>query len=385
VRRFDAIVVGAGPAGSTAAYRLARAGARVVLIDRARFPRDKPCGGGLSQRAVRLLPVPVDPVVEQVVRAFEFRFRYGRACERRSARPLVLMTQRRRLDAFLAERAAEAGAEFRDRARLASVDASSTRVRVTVDGRSLEGDVLVGADGVNGVTARALALAEPRLHTVALEGNLDGATPRGPLDRAVIELGTVAGGYGWLFPKTGHVNVGVWGWSSEGPRLRQHLAGLCHAHGYDPESLRDVKGYRLPLRPPGAAASRGRAVLVGDAAGLVDPFSGDGIYEALLSARLASEAVLDLLAGHAGDVRSYSERLAASLGPLAASSWALKRAFERFPRLSFAVTRAPFVWNVAESVFCGDLSQPGAARGAVRVPLRLLDALGANATSGSAA
>ena len=383
MRRFDAIVVGAGPAGSTAAYRLARAGARVVLIDRARFPRDKPCGGGLSQRAVRLLPVPVDPVVEQVVHAFEFRFRYGRACERRSGRSLVLMTQRRRLDAFLVERAAEAGAEFRDAARLASVDAASTGVRVTVDGSRLEADVLVGADGVNGVTARALALADPRVHTVALEGNLDGATPRAA-DCAVIELGTVPGGYGWLFPKAGHVNVGVWGWSSEGRRLRQHLAGLCRAHGYDPASLRDLKGYRLPLRPPGAAASARRAVLVGDAAGLVDPFSGDGIYEALLSARVASEAVLDVLAGRAGDIRSYSERLAASLDPLAASSWALKRAFDRFPRLSFAVTRSPFVWKVAESVFCGDLAHPGAARGAVRLPLRLLDALGADATRASA-
>ena len=99
--RFDAIVVGAGPAGSTTAYRLARAGASVLLVDKARFPRDKPCGGGLTLRAARLLPFSVDPVVEDVVDRFQLRLRYGTSFERASEEPLCLMTQRSRLDEFL--------------------------------------------------------------------------------------------------------------------------------------------------------------------------------------------------------------------------------------------------------------------------------------------
>src|SRR5690242_6353528 len=94
---FDAAVVGAGPAGSTTAYRLARAGARVLLVDRARFPRDKPCGGGLTIRAVRELPVDVEPVVEQVIDRMAVRLNYGSHFQRGGRRPLVLMTQRRRL------------------------------------------------------------------------------------------------------------------------------------------------------------------------------------------------------------------------------------------------------------------------------------------------
>src|SRR5919199_1231084 len=155
VRRYDVIVVGAGPAGSTTAYRLARAGARAMMLDRARFPRDKPCGGGLTIRAVRELPFSVEPVVEDTVHAFGFGLRYARRAELRSAKPLVLMTQRRRLDAFLAEQAAEAGAEFRDGAKVTDVAADG---EVVLDGERLHADVVVGADGANGVTARAVDL-----------------------------------------------------------------------------------------------------------------------------------------------------------------------------------------------------------------------------------
>ena len=132
MERFDAIVVGAGPAGSTVALRLARAGASVLLLDRERFPRDKPCGGGLTERAVKQLPVSVEPVVEEVVDRFELGFRYGTRFERGGERPLVLMTQRRLLDAHLAQEAARAGADFRDglRAKALELGRASCRERV---------------------------------------------------------------------------------------------------------------------------------------------------------------------------------------------------------------------------------------------------------------
>src|SRR5215475_2552799 len=101
--KVDVLVAGAGPAGSATAIHLARGGARVLLADKARFPRDKPCGGGLTGRAVRVLPCAVDPVVEHVVDRFELRLRYGAHFERSASEPMILMTQRRRLDAFLAQ------------------------------------------------------------------------------------------------------------------------------------------------------------------------------------------------------------------------------------------------------------------------------------------
>ncbi len=106
-------MIGAGPAGSTAAYRLATAGARVLLLDKATFPRDKPCGGGVTGRAARLLPFSIEPVVEDVVERLECGLRYRRRFTRRARAPLAYMTQRRRLDHFLLQKAAEAGVEVR--------------------------------------------------------------------------------------------------------------------------------------------------------------------------------------------------------------------------------------------------------------------------------
>src|SRR5581483_10938102 len=108
---MDAIVVGGGPAGSTAAYRLAAAGASVLLVDRAAFPRDKPCGGGVTGRAARLLPFSIEPVVEDTVDRLECGLRYRSRFTRRARAPLAYMTQRRRLDHFLLEQAAAAGAD----------------------------------------------------------------------------------------------------------------------------------------------------------------------------------------------------------------------------------------------------------------------------------
>jgi geranylgeranyl reductase family protein len=373
VERFDTIVVGAGPAGSTAAFRLSRAGARVLLVDRERFPRDKPCGGGLTYRAVRQLPVPVDPVVEDSVELVELGFRYGRRFERHGDGPLVLMTQRRRLDAHLVGHAAAAGADFRDGVRATELELEGAGAIVRFGAAAARAPVLIGADGVNGLTARALGLLDSRRHGVALEGNVPYGKDEGRFrGRALLDLGTVPGGYAWAFPKGDHVNVGVGGWEGEGPRLREHLARACAGYGLPHERLREVRGYRLPMRGPGEGPVRGRALAVGDAAGLIDPFSGDGIYEALVSARFAVEAALDVLAGREADLEPYADRLARELDPLMSAGWAAKVAFDRYPRLSYGVARTPPAWRLAEHMLRGEN-----ATGVLRLPAKALKALAA--------
>ena len=371
VERCDVLVVGAGPAGSATAIRLAQGGAGVLLVDKACFPRDKPCGGGLTGRALPHAPCDVSPVVEHVVDRLVVRVGYGAKLARRAASPVVRMTQRRRLDLHLAEAAAGAGADFRDGVRVEEIELAADGATARIAGSRVHASYLVGADGANGVVAKVAGLGDGIVRGVALEGNarwsaLDPAPYR---ETAWIELGAVSGGYGWVFPKGDHANLGVGGWLSEGPNLGAHLERLARAHGLEPGALDEIRGHRLPMRRPGAPAARGRVLLVGDAAGLVDPLSGDGIYEAFLSARLATEAIL------ADSPGEYEAALSAALDRHASASWKAKRVSGRFPRACLWALRAPGVFAAVTQLLRGDLAHPSEAGGLARPPLRILSHL----------
>src|SRR4051812_3562060 len=344
VERFDVIVVGAGPAGSLTAHLLACEGIRTLLVDRARFPRDKPCGGGVTMRGLRLLPFAIGPVVERQITTIAFRHPGLGAFEHGGIAPVVLMTQRKRLDAFLAEQAALAGADFRDGAKLRAVElAEDGRPVVTFDDGSQAGaDVLVAADGANGICGRSLGLGQDRIFAPALEANVAYDAVGAGVEQhvALLEMGYVPGGYGWVFPKGDHANVGVGGWDSQGPLLRDHLRAVCARHGIAWESLTELRGHRLPMRGDGTQVARGRALAIGDAAGLVDPLSGDGMYEAFTSAHVATACIRDVLDGRATDLSAYPGRLDNALGRHTSLAWIAKAAIERTPGIALRVARS---------------------------------------------
>jgi geranylgeranyl reductase family protein len=373
VQHFDVLVVGGGPAGSATAHHLASAGVSVLLADKARFPRDKPCGGGLTTRAFLRSPVDPTPVVEEKVDEVELRFRYGDRVVRRARSPVIWMTQRRRLDAFLLDAARAQGVEVREGARVELGD------DLKVNGERIKVDAIVGADGANGTTAKAVGLGNGIVHGVALEGNVAyGRLARRRYDgRAVIELADIPGGYGWVFPKGDHVNVGVGAWQAAGSHLRDYLAQTCAAHGLEPQELTELRGHRLPLRRPGTRIAGERALLVGDAAGLIDPVSGDGMYECFVSASLAASAIGDLLEGRASSLAPYELAVDDELGSLHRASWKLKKALDRWPRASWRIARTKLLWRTVERLLLAELSAPGEQRGLARVPLRVLERLGA--------
>ena len=370
---FDVAIVGAGPAGSLAAYQLATAGTRVLLVDKATFPRDKPCGGGVTGRAARLLPFSIDPVVEDVVDRMECRLNYGSHFTRRARGPLAYMTQRRRLDHLLLQRAAEAGADVREGVKVSDVREGA----LTVDGAEIGARIVIGADGCNGMSAKALGLAREITHGVALEANY-------PYDARfahamVLEITAVKGGYAWIFPKGDHINLGVGGDESEGPKLRAHLQRLCDAYEVDADAAEDTRGYRLPMRRAGSTLARGSTAVIGDAAGLVDPFSGDGMYEAFYSAKLVADASLELLAGRADTLDPYAAAVERRIAPLAAAGWGAKAAFGRFPRTTFAIARLPVTFRVLEKLLRGELPHLGSARGLEKGSIRLIYAVARHA------
>jgi flavin-dependent dehydrogenase len=129
------------------------------------------------------------------------------------------------------------------------------------------------------------------------------------------------------------------------------------------------------MRRPGTRLARERALLVGDAAGLIDPISGDGIYEAFVSARLASEAIADLLSGRAATLEPYETATRHALDPIASAGWGAKVALDKFPRAMFALMCIPVTWRALEKIVTGELGAPSAAQGLERRAMKLIDAL----------
>jgi flavin-dependent dehydrogenase len=306
-------------------------------------------------------------VVEDAITDVEIGFGYRERLERTSDAPLVLMTQRRRLDAHLAEAAAAAGADFRDGVRVRDIELTDGGAVVATDADRLTAAAVIGADGCNGVSAKALGLGDGVTYGVAYEGNVPwGTLPRERWQgRLLLEFDSIPGGYAWIFPKGDHANLGVGGWGREAPNLRDHLARLCDSAGVPVEAMEHARGYRLPLRRPGDAVARGRALIIGDAAGLVDPMSGDGMYEAFLSSRLASEAVADLLAGHTDDLTGFQATLDGALSRHRAVSWAGKLLFDDAPGLARRLAASRWLWPRVVRRIRGDTYHrrgPGSAR-----------------------
>jgi geranylgeranyl reductase family protein len=360
---YDAIIAGAGPAGSTAARLLAEDGAKVLLLDKHRFPRDKPCGGGVTLRAASVQDLDLSPVIERTIYAARFSLRLGDTFDRTYPEPLTYMTQRCRLDALLAERAASAGAAFHDGEAVKSVEAgdsalerpsSSARpealvgragqprpVSVTTSHATYTARVLIAADGANGITGRATGLTPRFEEAVALEGNLP-YTPDIPeewREYVGLDLGGLAGGYGWVFPKGEHLNVGVGAWKYAAFTLRPKLADLCRRHGLDTARLENLRGHHLPLRTAGAPIARGPVALAGDAAGLIDPLSGEGIHMAFASGRLAADHSLRYLAGETTCMASYEQAVDEQLQPELDVSRRLQELFHFAPPPYLALMR----------------------------------------------
>lgn len=358
---YDAIVVGAGPAGSTAARHLARAGAKVLLVDKTRFPRDKPCGGGITFRADTANDLDFSSVTEREIYGVRVSADMGPRFDRTSTTLLARMTQRRRLDEFLAQEAASAGADFRDGSAVREIEITGGTARVRSNGDAYEARVLIGCDGVNGQSAKALGLRPAAEHAVALEANY-------PADARLMEqwqrfialdLGGIPGGYGWVFPKDDHLNIGVGGWKNIGPTLRARLSRFCAYYGLDEARLFGHRGYQLPLRGDDQPIVCGPAMLAGDAAALVDPLSGEGIWAAFVSGRLAAQEATRYLAGDVPDLRGYQRTLDAEMQEEILLSRRLMAIFQRLPSFSVLMLKHNgLFWRYLTEIIRGEITYP---------------------------
>jgi geranylgeranyl reductase family protein len=323
---YDALVVGAGPAGSHLACLLARTGRRVALIDKQRFPREKVCGGGLTRKAVALLDIDIDSVVHRWIQGAYLTFQ-NRATIVKDVNPAAGCTVlRNEFDQALVERACDAGAQFFAGTALIDVRADGESAVASTSRGEFKARRLFAADGV-GSTARTKIFGKHSVSYVpALEALVripDNAMERYG-DRVVFDFGGMPRGYGWIFPKSDHLNVGVYS-PFGATQLREHLDRFIDRY----PALRhrrdiEYRGFAIPIRNEAKAFERGNVALVGDAAGLAESLFGEGIYFALKSAALAAQSET----GHDAMPMCYTELLRRELLPeLRAAAWLAKVLF----------------------------------------------------------
>ena len=354
--RYDAVVVGAGPAGSIAALVLARGGARVALVDKAAFPRDKACGDLVGPHGVQVLTdlgltVPDAGVASDMMAvgpsgnrsrlpAFPGRTYPGHG----------LIIPRLAFDHSLRESALAAGAAG-VKARVTAVDRDDdgqVRAVITSGGQRLAADVIVGADGSLSPVARLAGLLNPggALWGFAVRAYVPGDVPLPLLVSLDSRPWHLYPGYGWLFPGAdGQANVGIGlglGRTRRSTPLRDDLTRFCALlrHHHDLAASAEpgpVIGGWLQMGGYGTAAARGNVLLAGDAAGLINPLQGEGIAQAMVSGRLAAESIL---AAPGEAAARYTAALTGIFAPYAQGAATLQRAMISHPRAASLTLRA---------------------------------------------
>jgi len=342
--RYDVIIAGGGPAGATAAFFLGRAGKKVLVLEKELLPRYKPCGGAVSAEVLEQFPFSFEPVIQSRVNAISYVLG-----DEVVTIPVVgsslRMVMRKQFDAYLLE---HVQAEVRQGEAARSVDESSESISVeTVKGERIEADYLVAADGANSLMAHSLGLRRKKSMAGAIE--IEAEVPDETLHRfaenPIFIFGEISSGYIWIFPKADHLSIGIGG-LKPGPGELQAVLERVMQHFGIPIQRQASHGHPVPIFGQEETLGTQRSLLVGDAAGLVDPFTGEGIRFAIKSGHLAAQAIL------AGVPEDYSEWVNKSMGRNLRMGNVMRRIFYPYQKTWFELAlRSPAVSQALVDMF----------------------------------
>jgi geranylgeranyl reductase family protein len=305
---YDVIVVGAGPGGSNAAAVALRGGLRVAQIDRFEFPRVKPCAGGVTIKACNALQLDLEPSIRQTSTSIEFNLWKSHLNRFSHQVPILRMVLRPEFDNFLVEQNRRFdNFTFMPGERVLGIEHDGC-FKVKTEKRTISSRQLVGADGASSIVNRVFNISRPKASAVAIETNIyrDVAELATEL-RPCFDFGVVEWGYGWVFPKDDHWSLGIYTFAKGIRDLRERLKSYIAAKGFTLPNGTElsfeahtipVGGYRLNI--PEAPV-----YLVGDAGGFADALTGEGIYAALESGRLAGQTICDVAKGKGCHSRYY--------------------------------------------------------------------------------
>jgi geranylgeranyl reductase family protein len=377
---WDVAVVGGGPAGLAAARAAAAAGARTVVLERAEHPRYKTCGGGLMGASLAAAGLDRLPSRDSITAA-TFTLRGGRGYTRRHAEPLLAMVLRDEFDDALRRRAEAAGATVRPRAAVRGVEAGAGDHAIVrlADGTTVTAAAVVGADGSAGITARHVGVEFDQVD-LGLEQEIDVPEPvadqwRG---RILLDWGKRPGSYGWVFPKGSRLTVGVIASRGQGEWTKQYLREFTARLKLDSYPVARDSGHLTRCRADGSPLRKGRVLVAGDAAGLLEPWTREGISFALRSGAFAGEAAAKAAAAESpaateSALSEYSQAVSRVLVPEMAAGRLFLTAFSKHTGVFHAGLATPKGQRMFGRICRSELTYPEiAAKPGARRALALL-------------
>jgi geranylgeranyl reductase family protein len=306
----DLVIVGAGPAGTMAAFEAANAGLDVLLLDRVAFPRLKPCGGGITTKALMQIPFSVSEVLEVATGTVKMGLRLETPKEFSTEGFICAFAVRSKFDAFLLEAAKSAGAKFHVVREISDVSFDiDSGVSLTIDkSTKIFSKYLIAADGANSTIRRLLDPVRLDFKRgFALEGlvsySLIDAPPKMEFDFGVVDYG-----YGWIFPKGDHANVGIYTCNPNVRLSKDQLRNYCVAK-LGASEISDIVGFPLGFGAPSYRHTTERVLFAGDAAGFCEPLLGEGIHNAVKSGRYAGISVAEAVVGRRRIGLRYNARI----------------------------------------------------------------------------
>jgi geranylgeranyl reductase family protein len=352
--RWDVAVVGAGPAGLAAAREAARAGARTIVLERAAHPRYKTCGGGLIGASLAAAAPHITVPSRADIMAVTFTHNGRRQFTRHGLGPdpVLRLVRREDFDDSLRAAAVACGAVMREHAPVRGITAHDDHALVRLaDSSTVEASVVVGADGSSGVVSRHVGVVCDQVDLgLELELPVSPSIARRWRDRLLIDWGPIPGSYGWVFPKGDVLTVGVIAARGTGEQTRAYLRGFVHRLGLSGiEPLHD-SGHLTRCRTPESPLRLGPVIVAGDAAGLLEPWTREGISFALRSGALAGSAAAS------GDLDGYVSSVHATLVPEMLAGTQILGAYTRRPALFHAALATPPGWRAFVGFCSGDQS-----------------------------